>query len=288
MSKTIHFLVNVYRDDAVAAAKKAAEWLQGQGCDLGADPESAPKLNLLARPSSDFGKCDLCLAFGGDGTVINAAHLCASTSAPILGIYFGRFGFVTQCVSANLQETLANFLQGKSEVESRMMLHTELRRQGSCVAELLALNEVVVQRSVGVRMLTLNVQVDGVSLTTYPADGVMVATPTGSTGYNLSAGGPIIDPRVEALVLSAIAPHTLSARSLVLGPNSEAVISLEGIGDAMLSADNKSHLHVLPGDQLIVRKSEFVTRLLRARDNDFLFKLANRLFWSQHVMGESL
>lgn len=286
MSSTFHFLVNTYRKDAIEAAKESAAWLASSGYQVASDPDAASKLGIRPVEKSEFANCDLCLAFGGDGTLIKAAHLCCPKSTPILGVYFGRFGFVTQANRGDIKGAVEQFVKGSAILEDRIMLKTDLIRQGQPVTTLHALNEIGVQRSVTVRMLTLRVSINGAHLTTYPADGVLVSTPTGSTGYNLSAGGPIMDPAVEAFVLSAIAPHTLSARPLVLNPQSEIGIVLEGPTDAVLSADNQTHLHVLEGDQLLIGKSHYVTRLLHVRENDFLYKLSNRLFWSQHVLGD--
>jgi NAD+ kinase len=155
------------------------------------------------------------------------------------------------------------------------------------VATLHAVNEAIVQRSVHVRMMSFCVAIDGHFLTSYPADGLIVSTPTGSTAYNLSVGGPIIDPNVQALTLSALAPHTLSARTLILRPDSQIDLQIDGEGDAILSADGQTRLHVLPGDTVRIGKSSRVTNLVSVEPNDFLIKLHKRLFWSQNMLGEA-
>lgn len=129
------------------------------------------------------------------------------------------------------------------------------------------------------------VSVDELALTTYPADGVMVSTPTGSTGYNLSAGGPILDPSLNCLALTALAPHTLSARPLVLSSNSVIRFKVTLEGDAVLSADGVTRLHLLTGDEVVVRKSERVTNLVCLEKRDFLRKLNERLFYGQNLLG---
>ena len=134
-------------------------------------------------------------------------------------------------------------------------------------------------------MMTFELLVNGKSLTSYPADGILVATPTGSTAYNLSAGGPICDPHVQALVLTALAPHTLSARPLILNPESEIVLKVSTEGDAVLSADGQVRLHILSGDEVRVVRSPRVTNLLTVAKDDFLHKLSDRLFWSQSIIG---
>jgi NAD+ kinase len=283
----IHLLTNAFRADALEAAVAASAWLSGKGIEVGADQDTARAADVEVVPNHDFGKCDLIIAFGGDGTLIKAAHLTEDLGTPILGVYYGRFGFVTQCTGDVLYPTLEEFLAGKSTIESRMMLVADIVRAGLTVLSLHALNEALLQRSATARMLTVDVAVDGHRLTSYPADGVIIATSTGSTAYNLSVGGPIVDPRVEAIILSALAPHTLSARPLVLQRDSTVDLAVASEGDAVLSADGQRRLHILSGDVVRIRKSHRVTNLVRVQSDDFLVKLATRLFWSQGLMGDA-
>lgn len=283
----VHFVTNGYRPDAIAAANAAADWLRKRNVEVGVDADTARSTSLPEVPRAEFGNADLVVAFGGDGTLIRAAHLCAETGVPILGVYYGRFGFVTQCTQEDLEHCLLDFIEGRRTLDTRMMIEAELMRGGTSVAPLLALNEIVLQRAVVARMMTFQVSVDGHVLTSYPADGVIVSTPTGSTAYNLSAGGPILDPRVEALVLNAIAPHTLNARTLVLHSNSEIRLRVESHGEAVLSADGLSRLHLLSGDEVRVRKSSRVANLVSVEKSDFLIKLGQRLLWSYSHLGEA-
>ena len=283
----VHLVANTYRPDALEAVRETAAWLSGKGARVGIDGEAGRLVDLPVIANAEFGEADLVIAFGGDGTLIRAVHLCADHGTPILGVYFGRFGFVTQCTHDNLVACIEAFFEGRSIIERRMMLDAELQRGGQTVARLSALNETVLQRAVVARMMTFQVKVDGQVLTSYPADGIIVATPTGSTAYNLSAGGPILDPRVQALVLTAIAPHTLNARTLVLSADSEIVLRVQSNGDAVLSADGQTRLHLLSGDEVRVRKSTRMTNLVAVNDDDFLVKLGQRLLWSYSPIGEN-
>lgn len=280
-----HLLVNHQRKDALDAARAARDQLRAAKVGVGCDPESAGLLECEAVPADAFAKCDLVISFGGDGTLIRAAHWCSERGTPILGVYYGRFGFVTQCTEDQIAPCIRRFLDGSARFEERMMIQTDLLRGGKSVATIHSLNEMVVQRAVTVRMLTFGVRVDGNELTTYPADGVIVSTATGSTAYNLSAGGPILDPRVRGLLLTALAPHTLSARPLVLHSDSEVHLTLQSEGEAVLSADGQARLHLLSGDEVRVRKSPRLTRLMTVHPDDFLRKLPQRLFWSQSILG---
>lgn len=259
------------------------EFLRARQVELASDTEGAPFLDVPAFGPEELGRADLMIAFGGDGTLLRAAHYCSPHPTPILGVYFGRFGFVTQCDPNEVGAALSNFFDGQARLIERMMLKTDLIRDGQVIATLHALNEAVVQRAVTARMLYFEVKVDGHHLTRYPADGVIVATPTGSTAYNLSAGGPICDPDLEAMILAAANPHTLSARPLVLRPNSVVEIRVETRGDVVLSCDGQGRLTMISGDTVRVQRSPFVTTLVSVDDSDFLAKLTEKLLWSKHV-----
>lgn len=264
----------------MAAAQDLALWLQSRGVTTGADLDSAGTIRAHATDPHDFGNCELVVTLGGDGTLIKAADWCSRLGTPILGVNFGRFGFVTQCAPEDAKRYVQLSLDGKAEIEERMMLRAELLRNNQAVATLHALNEAVIHRTVASGMVVIKVTVDGHAITAYPADGVLVSTSTGSTAYNLSAGGPLLDPMVRALVLTAIAPHTLSARPLVLRPEARISFEVESNGDAVLSADGKMQLHLLTGDVVKVSRSERTTRLVRATSQDFLEKLSEKLLWS--------
>lgn len=280
-------VLNLHREDAAEAAQRAARWLLDRGCEVVSEDRAAGRLGLQAVGPAEVADCDLVIAFGGDGTIIRAAHLCSAKGTPILGVHFGRFGFVTQCMPEDIGAVLSAFQDGEHKTERRMMLETSLVRGEKSVATIHTLNESVLQRTVTDRMLTFDVEVNGQALTSYPADGVMVSTPTGSTGYNLSAGGPVVDPNVDALILTALAPHTLSARPLVLGAASTIKLRLNSGGDAVLSGDGQTRLHLLPGDYVEIRRSKRTTNLVTIQNEDFLYKLRNRLFWSQSILGEN-
>ena len=283
----IHIVGNVYRDDALKAVHTTANWIKKKGFQVAVDSETGRHVDLPVVPFIDFGAADLVIAFGGDGTLIRAAHLCAEVGTPILGVYYGRFGFVTQCTGDNVLGCVSAFIDGNSSIESRMMLRAHLIRAGQTVAEIHALNEIVLQRDVTARMMIFQVNVDGRDLTSYPADGVIMSTPTGSTGYNLSAGGPIMDPAVRAILLTPVAPHTLSARSLVLCPDSAVNLTVGSRGDAVLSADGQIRLHILSGDEVCITKSPRVTNLVTVEKDDFLIKIGQRLFLNPNLREDT-
>lgn len=275
----VHFLVNLQREDAVECALATADWLSEHKVYVGFDAESAGPLGRAYVPMQQLGHADLIVTFGGDGTLIRAAGYCNEQPTPILGVYFGRFGFVTQCQPNEVRSAIRQFLDGESEFEDRMMLKGELMRNGTSIAVMHALNEIAVQRSISNRMMAFGISIDWEDITAYPADGVLVAAPTGSTAYSLSAGGPIVDPRVQAMILTPITPHTLAARPLVLSPDSRVELTMQLQGDAILSADGQWRLNLLSGDTVVVSKSDRTTRLVQVDRTDFLAKLRERLLW---------
>ncbi|MEQ1823341.1 MAG: NAD(+)/NADH kinase [Fimbriimonadaceae bacterium] len=281
----IHFFVNPQRPDAVEAAIRAIAFVREREVEVGSEESTADILGIPGIARNIVGQADLIATFGGDGTLIRAADLASEFGTPVLGVYFGRFGFVTQCQPSDVGATLSEFFDQASAFEERMMLQCELRRNGQVVATLHALNDIALQREATARMMSFRVEVDGLFVTSYPADGVILATPTGSTAYNLSAGGPIVDPRVQGILLNPLAPHTLSSRPLILHPNSEIVLTVVTEGDSVLSVDGQGRLHVLSGDEVRVTKSERVTKLVCVEPYDFLKKLSERLLWSQSILG---
>ncbi|MEA2554034.1 MAG: kinase [Fimbriimonadaceae bacterium] len=282
----VHLLVNYHRPDALRAAAEATDELKKRGAEVAADVETARRLNLPPAPDLAFADADLVITFGGDGTLIRAANLCSEKGTPILGVYYGRFGFVTQCQSPDLKLCLDAVFDKTAYIDERMMLKTDLLRNGKPISTLHCLNETVLQREVTSRMMIFEVKVDGKPLTRYPADGVLVATATGSTGYNLSSGGPILHPGVQALILTAISPHTLSARPLVLRGESVVEFSVRTVGDAVLSTDGYVRLHLLSGDVVRVSRSPRVTKLVSLGNDDFLVKLSERLLWSHRIIED--
>ncbi len=273
------FLVNRFRGDAVAAAKRTAEWLSARGILVAAEREVAGALGVPEQRPDELAEADIMVTFGGDGTVLRGAHLISQTNAPLLGVFFGSFGFVTMCQPGEVEDALQRWIDGRLQVEPRMMLRAELMRSGRTIATLHCLNEVVVQRLATTRIITFDLSVNGQRITEFPSDGVMVATPTGSTAYSLSAGGPILEPSMQAILAVCLLPHTLNARPLVLDRDAVLEIGLDS-SEAVLSADGASRLHLLQGDRVRVTRSDRITRLARLSEHDFLSKLSSRFQWS--------
>jgi len=216
---------------------------------------------------------DLALVLGGDGTILSIARLCAPLNVPILGVNFGRVGFLTELEPDEVEEKLPLYLDGDYWVDERSMLQAEVG-SGSRLRRFLALNDIVLVRGAEPRVVRLKVWIDGHLYNTTVADGVIVSTATGSTAYNLAAGGPILHPQVRSCVLTPIAPHLAADRSLILEPNAVITLELEpNSAPAILSADGQLNEDLALGTQVTVRANAHVTKFLRRRPPTYFYRI---------------
>ena len=217
------------------------------------------------------GEYSLLVAVGGDGTMLRASHLCAPSRVPILGINMGRLGFLMQFGREQWHSALEQLLKGDYWLENRMMIRAEHMRAGETLGHWHALNEAVVCRTAAVRPVRVSASVDGMQLTNYVADGLIAATPTGSTAYALAAGGPILPPELRNILLVPIAPHLSIDRAVVLSEGSSVSITLCG-GDAVLSVDGQIPIGLAEGDVVDVRAGEFVAQFVRFGDRGYFYR----------------
>jgi NAD+ kinase len=223
---------------------------------------------------------DFAVVLGGDGSMLRAARWVGCSGVPLLGINVGKFGFLTEGSVEDFQRLLACVLDGRCSTTERMLLHCALERDGEAVLETIGLNDAVISRTALSRAITMDVQVDGASVTTYRADGLIISTPVGSTAHCLAAGGPIIHPHMEALVMLPICPHTLSNRPLVLPATlALSVATREAAEPPALTVDGQVHAPLQEGDLVRVRKADAPLKLLKAGRLDFFETLRNKLDW---------
>jgi len=218
------------------------------------------------------GDYDLLIALGGDGTMLRAGHLCGPLGIPILGINLGHFGFLMEVRQNQWQEELPRLLTGEYWLERRMMLCAELRRGDEQLGKWDVLNEVVVGRGQVVRPIHLVAEVDGRYLTTYVADALIAATPTGSTAYALAAGGPILPPELRNILLVAVAPHLSIDRAIVLAEGSSVSITVRTAHQAVLSVDGQSPVSLEDGDQVTARSSDHTIKFVRFQDPGYFYR----------------
>lgn len=222
------------------------------------------------------------LVIGGDGTILAAARMLVGSNIPLLGINLGTLGFLADVNLADLSKTLDLLLQDQYQVENRIMLTAEVYKQGEKAATYIALNDFNINRFGASRVIGLKVGINGSVIDRYRADGVIVCTPTGSTGYNLSAGGPIINPTCKNFVITPICPHSLTARSIVLAKEDIVTVEVEQIRsnikeEAIISFDGIEGLSLFPGDQVKIYKSQEVTPFIKATEVSFVQILKEKL-----------
>jgi NAD+ kinase len=218
------------------------------------------------------GEFDLMIALGGDGTMLRAGHLCGPSNVPILGINLGRFGFLMEIQQAQWSEYLPRLVQGNYWLESRMMLFTEQWRSGAILGSWDVLNEVVVSRGQIIRPVHLETYVDGRFLTTYVADALIAATPTGSTAYALAAGGPILPPELRNILLVPVAPHLSLDRAVILAEGSYVSIQVQVEHQAVFSVDGQVPIGLADGDRVDVRAGKHAVKCVRFQDPGYFYR----------------
>jgi len=278
-------LVGLYTDRRVAEPMRSlARHLTAAGRDVMAPPESAAELGVAAvDPAGIADRADLIVAVGGDGTMLHAASLAGDADVPLLGINRGRLGFLTDVSPADMLESVDRILAGDYTRESRLRLQATLRSRDGGQRAALALNDVVLQRRGTGRMLDFETRIADRYVNTHMGDGLIVATPTGSTAYALSCGGPIIEPKLDAVVVVPICPHTLSDRPLVIPAGHPIEVSLLAQEDtnAEVSIDGHKLGNFGAGDVLEIEESESRITLIHPPGYDYYEILRSKLHWGR-------
>jgi NAD+ kinase len=268
-----------------AALEEIAQFLLSEGCDVVVDKDTAANVGLTGYATLDLQgigrQCDLGLVVGGDGTMLGISRRLARYHVPLIGINQGRLGFITDIAFEGYRTVLAPMLRGEYEEDRRSLMEACVMRDGQRVFEALAMNDVVVNRGATSGMVELRVEVDGHFVANQRADGLIVASPTGSTAYALSAGGPLLHPANPGWVLVPIAPHTLSNRPIVLADAGEIAIELVAGRDASANFDMQSLASLLHGDRITVRRSQHQVRFLHPMGWTYFDTLRKKLHWNE-------
>lgn len=258
-------------------------WLRERGYEAVCDSETAEYVGGKGRERQELVSYtpEFVIVLGGDGTLLSAARALAPLGVPILGVNLGSLGFLTECPVGELYDALESITTNHCEIEERAMIRARMMRNGDCLGEYDVLNDAVINKNNIARLAHLEIYINGAFVSTYKGDGLIVATPTGSTAYSLSAGGPILTPTVNAMVVSPICPHSLSHRALVVKDSVEIEILVQGWGEPpYLSLDGQIGMPVMAGDRLVCRKSPYATKLYRLR-KPFFEVLRTKLNWGQ-------
>jgi NAD+ kinase len=286
--RCVGIIAAMHKRRIASAVQQVVAWLKRRRIEARLPEAQAVSLSLskLAIPLAEIGRCsDLLLSLGGDGTLLATARLAAPLGKPVLGVNLGGFGFLASVPAGpGLSKTLETVFSAPSPVQRRMMLQAVVRRGGDRVGSFLALNDIVVGKGAFSRLFRLKTSVSGEPISYFPADGMIVATPTGSTGYSLSAGGPVVDPEVRAIILTPICAHTLTARTLVVPADRVIEMVLPDLQgeEVNLTADGQEGFSLRAGDVIAVREARFPARLIVLSESSFYRRLRAKLGWGSH------
>jgi NAD+ kinase len=255
------------RPDVSQAASRIADWFTAKGIRAAVNPKTARNV-------------DLCVVVGGDGTLLAAARIMEDRQAPIVAINHGGLGFLTEVTLDELYPALERVLNGQFVIDERMMMRLAIRRGGTDLAVHHALNDVVINKGTMARIIEIEARVDGRYVTSFRSDGLILATPTGSTAYNLSAGGPIVFPSMNAIVMTPICSHTLTNRPIVLPADVRIELSLRSPQDEVyVTVDGQIGLKLEPDYHLALDKSDRSVRLIAPEGKDYFDVLRGKLKW---------
>jgi NAD+ kinase len=282
--KTIALIGKHRNPDIVAPLLSLGRYMEKRNLEVLLDQATAAVVAEAKYPAvtmEEIGvRADLAIVLGGDGTMLNIARKLAPFNVPLVGINQGRLGFLTDLSIDSMLETLGSMLDGQYFKERRMLLYVEVVCDNVTAYSALALNDVAVNRGVGGNMIEFEVHINGEYVYSLRSDGLIVASPTGSTAYALSSGGPILHPSLDLIALVPVSPHTLSNRPIVVGPDAVVEILMHRTAVARVHSDSHSHYDLRQHDKVVVRRSPHTVTLLHASDHSYYRMLREKLGWS--------
>lgn len=294
---TIGLIGHLNNERAVYSIKLLIRFLQRRGKRFVLEAETAALIRdasmvKAAQRIMDMDTlgqvCDLVIVVGGDGSLLRGARALAKYNVPLLGVNRGRLGFLTDIMPEDIESKVDEVLSGEYISEMRFLLDMEVVRQGEVIATADAFNDVVLHPGQFIHMLQFEISVDGVFVTSQRSDGIIVSTPTGSTAYSLSGGGPLLHPTLDAIVVVPMNPHTLSSRPIVVAGDSEIVVLVgeHNRAEPMVTCDGHSHVDVQTGDRIRIRKKPQLLQLLHPKDYNFYERCRSKLGWGGHLLKE--
>ncbi len=281
--KTIGVVVGPQKPAALEVVLDLHDWCQKRGIALHVADHIAAAVNcaVMAMTGEELDEdLDLIVVLGGDGTMLGASRLVGMRRVPVLGVNFGHLGYLTEFTLKELYSALEGLTEGNYLIDNRMMIDVGIKRAGQLIETYRALNDAVINRSVRAQMVELDCFVDEQFVNSFRADGLIIATPTGSTAYSLSAGGPIVHPSMAAILMTPICPHMLSNRPVVLPPDSVIEVLLKQAGeDVMLTIDGQKGIYLTPDDRLFLLRSQTTFEMVRPTNRNYFEVLRSKLKW---------
>jgi len=284
---SVGLVVNYEKDKAREIACKIIDWLVSKKLKVYIEGNMGKEIGKedLNCPTEKFLKnVNLIISLGGDGTLLRAARLAATEDIPVFGVNLGGLGFLTQIGNDDIEISLEKIYQGKYSLDERMMLSCVVKRREKEIKKFTALNDVVIGKGAFARIICLATYVNNDYVISYSADGLVVSTSTGSTAYSLSAGGPIVNPNINSIILTPICPHTLSARPLIISENDQVKIKLElSEEEVMVTIDGQEGFTLKAKDEVIIKKSGHKAQLITFKEKSFYAILREKLRWSGQI-----
>lgn len=282
--KKIGIIVKPHKPEAKDVLKELVLWVESHHLEAVLDVDTANILNIKSKyqKSQIASLVDMIIVLGGDGTLLSVARLTVAKGIPILGVNLGGLGFLTEVTLDELYPTLEKVIKGDYIIDERMMLMTHIHRQGERLAQSPVLNDVVINHGIIARMIILDIFVNSQFVTSLRGDGLIISTPTGSTAYSLSAGGPIIHSTVNAVILTPICPHTLTNRPIVIPDNVkiEAILKTEDEG-VMVTFDGQVGFSLRKDDIVEMRRAETRVKLIQSTGKNYYEVLRKKLKWGE-------
>jgi NAD+ kinase len=277
--RSVGIVVKPGHEDARSTASEIMQWLDDRGIAIAAQPVSAADIRADNPFTLD---ADLIVVLGGDGTMISTARLVGDKDILVLGVNYGSLGYLTDFRIEEMFPALGSIFAGDYEIDRREMLDVEHRRDGKTLVKGRVLNDVVINKSALARIISIDARLNGLFVNTFRADGLIVATPTGSTAYNLSAGGPIVFPSMNAVVLTPICPFTLTNRPIVVPDDAEIELILENDNEGVvLSLDGQTGYTMEAHDTVVIRKSNTTFNLVQPANRNYFDVLRDKLKWGR-------
>ncbi len=282
--KKIGVFAKVHDPRCQGVAEELFRWLEARGYEPLLEAHLARHLGFPGFEAEEIpALAKFVVVLGGDGTLISTARIVGERNIPILAVNLGSLGFLTEIALDELYPALEKCLAGDFKTSERLMLQAVVERGGEELASHLVLNDVVINKGALARIVDLETQVNGLHLTTFKADGLIISTPTGSTGYSLSAGGPIVDPSMNCIVITPICPHTLTNRPLVIDDDSVVTVAVRSLDDEdiYLTLDGQVGFELKSGDLITVRSAQHSARLVMSEKRDYFGILRTKLKWGE-------
>ncbi len=282
----VGIVAKLHAREALAVVRTLVKWLKSRGIESRLEASLAAKVPSCTSPNFTLEKfpreLSMVVVLGGDGTLLSVARAMGSKQIPILGVNLGSLGFLTDVALKNIYSALEAIARGEATIDTRMMLAASLERKGDVVVSETVLNDVVITKGAIARIIEIGVEIDRQFVANMRADGLIVSTPTGSTAYSLAAGGPILHPMLDAMILTPICPHTLTYRPVVVADDVQIELTLRGdSGEVYATFDGQTSQQMEPGDVVRVKKSRSGVKLVSLPEKNYFQILRHKLRWAE-------